>query len=323
MMQTHCRLLAAVLAAFGLAQAGAALAQGQYPSKPQRFIAMGTGFPENTARALGAEISEMTKQQVIVEAKPGANGILAAEFVAKAAPDGYTLLIGTNSTHGANQSLYKQLPYDYVKDFVPVSGISIGMLLAVVNPHVPVKSIAELTALAKRAPGKLTFGSASSSGLAAVEFYKLITGVKITNIPYKTVPQASIDLLAGRIDMMMANLGVVIPHVQAGQLRALAISGRERWGTLPNVPTMQEAGVPGYDWSFWNAAWLPAGTPREIVERTNQLIIAALNRPKVKEYLFTAGSSALPMTSDELMKFQIAEHDKWRKVIVAAGIKAD
>lgn len=323
MVEPIYRVMAAVLAALGLAHTGIALGQEQFPSKPHRFIAMGTGFPENTARVLGAEMYELTRQRVIVEAKPGANGILAAEYVAKAKPDGYTILIGTNSTHAANQSLFKKLPYDYVKDFIPVSGISRGMVLAVVHPQVPAKSIKELTALAKKNPDMLTFGSGSSVSLASVELYKLIAGIKIRNVPYKTVPQASTDLVAGRIDMMMANLGVVMPHVNAGKLRALAISGAQRWPTLPDVPTMQEAGVPGYEWSFWNAAWLPAGTPKEIVARANELFVTVLDRPKVKEYLRNAGSIPFPTTSDELMKFQIAEHDKWRKVILAAGIQAE
>lgn len=323
MVEPIYRVMAAVLAALGLAHTGIALGQEQFPSKPHRFIAMGTGFPENTARVLGAEMYELTRQRVIVEARPGANGILAAEYVAKAKPDGYTILIGTNSTHAANQSLYKKLPYDYVKDFIPVSGISRGMVLAVVHPQVPAKSIKELTALAKKNPDMLTFGSGSSVSLASVELYKLIAGIKIRNVPYKTVPQASTDLVAGRIDMMMANLGVVMPHVNAGKLRALAISGAQRWPTLPDVPTMQEAGVPGYEWSFWNAAWLPAGTPKEIVARANELFVTVLDRPKVKDYLRNAGSVPFPTTSDELMKFQIAEHDKWRKVILAAGIQAE
>ena len=323
MVEAIYRLLAVVVAALGLAYAGIAPGQATFPSKPPRFIAMGTGFPENTARVMGHEMFELTGQRVVVEAKPGANGILAAEYVAKAAPDGYTILIGTNSTHAANQSLYKKLPYDYVKDFIPVSGISHGMVLAVVHPQVPAKSIQELTALARENPDKLTFGSGSSVSLAAVELYKLITGVKIRNVPYKTVPQASTDLIAGRIDMMMANLGVVMPHVTTGRLRALAISGVRRWPVLPDVPTMQEAGVPGYDWTFWNAAWLPAGTPADIVARANELFVTVLARPKMKEYLFNAGSIPFPTTSDELMKFQIAERDKWRKVIVAAGIQAE
>ncbi len=299
------------------------VAQAQFPVKPQRFIAMGVGFPENTARILGAEISEVTRQLVVVEPRSGANGILAAEFVAKAPPDGYTVLIGTNSTHAANPSLYKKLPYDYVKDFAPVSGISVGMLMAVVHPGVPAKTIAELTALARRSPEKLTFGSGSSVGLTSVEFYKLLAGINLTNVPYKTVPQATVDLMAGRIDMMMVNIGGAMPHVQAGKLRALAVTGAQRWPVLADLPTMKEAGVPGYEWTFWNAAWLPAGTPREIVARVNELFVAALARPKMKDYLRNAGSSAFPTTPDELMKFQIAEHDKWRKVILAAGIQAE
>ncbi len=305
-----------------LGQVGTAMAQA-YPSKPQRLIAMGVGFPETTARALGNEISEMTKQAVIVEPRPGANGILAAEYVAKSAPDGYTILIGTNSTHAANQTLYKTLPYDYVKDFIPVSGVSQGVILAVVPPQVAANSIAELTALSKKTPGKLTFGHGSSSSQAAVEYYKLLTGASFTNVPYKTVPQATVDLVAGRLDFMMVNLGVIMPMVKAGKVRALAVSGRQRWPLLPDVPTMQEAGVANYEWSFWLGAWLPAGTAKDVVTRANQLVVAALDRPKVKEYLLNSGSIPFPTTSDELMKYQISEYEKWRKVILAAGIQAD
>ena len=298
-------------------------AQTADPTKPIRFIAMGVGFPENTARVIGNEITAMAKQQIVVDPRPGANGILAAEFVAKAPPDGYTLLVGTNSTHAANPSLYKKLPYDYVKDFAPVSGLSSGMQAVVVHPRVPVKTITELTALARKAPGNLTFGAASSSSHVGVEFYKLLTGVKITNVPYKTIPQATTDLIAGRIDMMVLNLGAAVPQIQAGKLRALAVTGAKRWPSIADVPTMREAGVANYEWTFWNAAWLPAHTPPEIVTRMNEWIVAALDRPKVKEYLFNAGSSAFATTPDELMKFQIAEHDKWRKVIVAAGVQAE
>ena len=321
MSQKQFLIWAATLGVFSLGHN--ALAQSAFPAKPLRFIAMGTGFPENTARFIGNEIAAMTKQLVIVEPRPGANGILAAEFVAKAPPDGYTLLAGTNSTHAANPSLYKKLPYHYIKDFAPVSGISMGMSLAVVNPHVPVKTVAELTTLARKSPGHLTFGSGSSVGLVAVEYYKLVTGINMTNVPYKAVPQAATDLIAGRIDMMILNLGTAMPQVQAGKLRALAVTGAKRWPVLPNTPTMSEAGVPNYEWSFWNAAWLPAGTPVEIVTRMNELLVAALERPKVKEYLFNAGSTAFATTPEELMKFQIAEHDKWRKVILAAKILAE
>ncbi len=316
-------LPALALAALGLAQSGFALSQEPYPSRPQRFIAMGVGFPENTARMIGSEIAELTKHPVIVEAKPGANGILAADFVAKAKPDGYTILIGTNSTHAANQSLYKTLPYDYVKDFIPVSGVSQGILAMVVNPDLPVKSVAELTALARKSPGKLTFGSGSTSTLAAVELYKLITGVKIVNIQYKTVPQANIDLIAGRIDLMIVNLGEATPQIKAGKVRALAVSASHRWPALPDLPTMQEAGVPDYEWSFWLGAWLPAGASKDVVARANELVVAALGKPKVKEYFANVGSVPFPTTSEQLMKYQIAESAKWRKVILAAGIQAE
>jgi tripartite-type tricarboxylate transporter receptor subunit TctC len=311
------------LAMVGACLSAIAQAQTTFPAKPLRFIAMGTGFPENTARVIGNEITAITKQQVIVEPRPGANGILAAEFVAKAPPDGYTLLIGTNSTHAANPSLYKKLPYHYVKDFAPVSGVSIGMSLLVVNPHVPAKTVSQLTTLARKSPGRLTFGSGSTSGLIGVEYYKLATGINLTNVPYKTVPQATTDLIAGRIDLMILNLGAAMPQVQAGKLRALAVTGAKRWPALPDTPTLHEAGVANYEWTFWKAAWLPAGTPAEIVARMNELFVAALERPKVKEYLSNAGSTAFATTPDELMKFQIAEHDKWRKIILAAKIQPE
>lgn len=300
-----------------------AAGQSVFPAKPLRFVAMSTGFPENTARALANEITPVIKQNIVIDPRPGANGILAAEHVARSAPDGYTLLVGTNSTHAANPSLYKKLPYDYVKDFAPVSGISVGMSAFVVNPHVPVKTIGELTALAKKSPTKLTFGHGSSVSLTAIEYYKLLAGIDMLAVPYKTVPQGVTDLIAGRIDIMAANLGAAIPQVKAKRLRALAVTGAMRWPLLPDTPTMQEAGLPNYEWTFWNAAWLPANTPPEIVARMNEWITAALERPRVKDYLLNSGSTAFGTTPDGLMKFQIAEHDKWRKVILAAKIQAE
>lgn len=284
---------------------------------------MSTGFPENTARALGNEITAMAKQNIVVDPRPGANGILAAEHVSRSAPDGYTLLVGTNSTHAANPSLYKKLPYDYVKDFAPVSGISLGMSALVVNPHVPAKTVRELTALARKSPGKLTFGHGSSVSLTAIEYYKLLTGINIVAVPYKTVPQSVTDLIAGRIDVMAANLGAAVPQVQAKRLRAIAVTGATRWPLLPDTPTMHEGGIENFEWTFWNAAWLPANTPPEIVTRVSEWINAALERPRVKDYLLNAGSTAFGTTPEGLMKFQIAEHDKWRKVIVAAKISAE
>lgn len=311
------------LSACAITCGASAHAQSAFPSKPLRFVAMSTGFPENTARALGNEITAMAKQNIVVDPRPGANGILAAEHVSRSAPDGYTLLVGTNSTHAANPSLYKKLPYDYVKDFAPVSGISLGMSALVVNPHVPAKTVRELTALARKSPGKLTFGHGSSVSLTAIEYYKLLTGINIVAVPYKTVPQSVTDLIAGRIDVMAANLGAAVPQVQAKRLRAIAVTGATRWPLLPDTPTMHEGGIENFEWTFWNAAWLPANTPPEIVTRVSEWINAALERPRVKDYLLNAGSTAFGTTPEGLMKFQIAEHDKWRKVIVAAKISAE
>ena len=312
-------MTAAILAS--LQMSGLALAQERFPSKPIRLIACCTGFPETTARVVANDLTELAKQPIIIDVKPGANGILATEYVARATPDGYTVLIGTNSTHAANQSLYKKLPYDYIKDFVPLSGISRGVLVLVINPGIAAKTVAELTALAKKEPGKLTYGSGSSSSLAAMELYKLIANINITNIPYKTSPQVSSDIIGGRLDMMTSNLGTVIPLIQAGKLRARAVTGAQRTSAMPNVPTMHEAGVTDYELTFWNASWLPANTPRAIVDRLNELFVAALKTPKVREYMTATGNDAFPTTSDALLKFQLAEHDKWRKIIVAAGIE--
>ena len=312
-----------VLGMVGLLQASVALAQDAFPSRPVRLVLCCTGFPENTARVLAPEMQEFIKQPVIVDPKPGANGILASEFVAKAAPDGYTILIGTNSTHAANQSLYKKLPYDFIKDFTPVSGISQGMLLFVVNAELPAKNIAELIALAKKQPGKLTFGYGSSSARNGVELFKLLAGIDLQGIPFKTNPQVTTEVLAGRIDMSMNDMGSLTPHVQSGKLRAMGVSGLTRWPTMPDVPTVVESGVSGYSLTFWNAAWLPANVPAPVAARVNAMFVHALNQPKVKEYMLKAGSFSNPTSSDELMKFQIAEEEKWRKIHVAAGVQPE
>ena len=314
------RLATALMLTLAAQAAGAQV----FPNKPLRIIPMGVGFPENTTRVIAVELREITKQPIIVEPKAGANGILASEYVAKQPADGYTILVGTNSTHAANQSLYKSLPYDYVKDFAPLSGISQGYLLAVVNAkNAPARSIAELTAMAKKEPGKLTFGWGGSSPRAGAELYKLLAGIDLQSVPYKTNPQATVDLVGGRLDLMISDFSTLLPHVKSGALRALAVSGKTRLASMPDMPTMAEAGVPNYDMTFWLAAYAPAGTPREIVNRWNEWLVTALKRPKVNEYLTGTGSVAFPTTPDELMKYQVSEYDKWKRIIVAAGIQPE
>ena len=319
-------LVAACIAALGTLGAlatTASLAADSYPSRPIRIIPMGVGFPEGSARALANEINEATKQSVIVEPKPGANGIIASEYVAKQPADGYTILIGTNSTHAANQSLYKKLPYDYVKDFAPVTGVTRGGLVLVVNPKLPVKNVAELVALARAKPDEINFSSANSSSQGGIELLKILTGVKLRNVPYKTSPQASTAVMTGEVDVMMASLGPIAGQVSAGKLKPLAMSSNERWPGLPDVPTMKEAGIPDYELTFWNAAWVPAGTPKEVVTRLNELMVAALKRPKTLEYFRNSGSVSWPTSPEELGRFQVEEYAKWRKIIMAAGIQPE
>lgn len=315
--------LAVALAVCGLAASGAVVAQA-FPNKPLRIIPMGVGFPENTTRVVVAEMQTMINQSIIVEPKPGASGILASDYVAKQPADGYTVLVGTNSTHAANQSLFKKLPYDFIKDFVPISGISNNTLVLVVNPkNIQAKSVAELTAYARANPDKLTFGWGGSSPLASAELYNLLAGIKLRSVPYKTNPQVMIDLVGGRIDMMFSDMVVASPHIKSGSVRALAITNAQRLPFLPDVPTMQEGGVKDYEMSFWLAAYAPAGTPPDVVKRLNELFVAALARPKVVAYFQNSGGVPMPMSSDQLMKFQIAEHAKWKRIVEAAGIKPE
>lgn len=317
------KALVACLAACSIAASLPAWAQEPYPSKPIRFVSCCAGFPENLARMLGPQVSELARQPVVIEVKPGANGILGAEYVAKMPGDGYTVFIGTNSTHAANQTLYTKLPYDWLRDFTPLSGLNRGTLLAVVHPSVPANSIAELTALAKKEPGKLTFGWGSSSARAAVELYKLLAEVKITDVPYKTNPQAATDLIGGRLSMVMGDMITLSPHVAAGKLRPLAVSTAMRAASLPEVPTMQEAGVDGYELTFWNAAYLPAGVPPAVLAKINGWFVTALKSETTREFLQRGGSVPFPTTPEELMAFQLAEFEKWKKIVIAAGIKPE
>lgn len=296
--------------------------QAAWPSQPIKMISCCAGIIDAIARVLGEQMAESAKQAVVVETKAGANGMLAAEFVARSKPDGYTILIGTNSTHAANQSLFKKLPYDYVNDFVPVGGIGQGIIMLVANPALPAQNLAELTAYAKARPGTLTFGWGSSSSRAASHLYRQLAGINIVDVPFKTNPQATTAVVGGQIDMMFADMATSVPLVKAGRLRAMAVSGRTRSSAIPEVPSMAEAGVAGYDMTWWIAAWAPAGTSREVVARLNELLGQAVVTQKTKAYFQTIGVDAFVTTSDELMKFQVAEHDKWRRIITSAGIEA-
>jgi len=320
------RALAIVAATLACAAAGPASAQAPaYPAKAITFIvpfAAGSAT-DQLARALGQSVTTDTKQPVVVDNKAGASGMIAAQAAAKAPADGYTVLITTNTTHAANEHLYKKLSYDPVKDFAPVTGLGKGGQVLVVNAGAPYKSVAELLAFAKKNPGKLSFGSGSSSSRMAGEMLKQLADVDILHVPYKSNPLAITDLLGGQIDMMITDTSTGVPQIKAGKLRALGYSTQKRGAQLPDVPTIAEAGVKGYDMGYWFAAYVPAGTPAPVVARLNELLAHATKSEAARLFFTNAGSEAWTTTPEELAKFQAAETQKWGKVIKAAGIEPE
>ena len=315
------QLLAALASACTLP---AAWAQ-PYPARPLSFIvpfAAGSAT-DQLARALGQSITEQTQQAVVVDNKAGASGMMAAQAAARAAADGYTVLITTNTTHAANEHLYRKLPYDAVKDFAPVTGLGKGGQVLVVNAASPYKSVAELLAYARRNPGKLSFGSGSSSSRVAGEMFKQLSGTEILHVPYKSNPNAITDLLGGQIDLMITDTSTGVPQVKAGKLRALGYSALKRSTQLPEVPTINEAGVKGYDMGYWFAAYVPAGTPAPVVARLGELLHQATRSAAAKAFFDAAGSEAWITTPQELARFQAAETQKWGQVIKAAGIEPE
>jgi len=320
------RALATAAATLALALAGTASAQAPaYPAKAITFIvpfAAGSAT-DQLARALGQSVTTDTKQPVVVDNKAGASGMIAAQAAAKAPADGYTVLITTNTTHAANEHLYKKLSYDPVKDFAPVTGLGKGGQVLVVNASSPYKSVADLLAAAKKDPGKLSFGSGSSSSRMAGEMLKQLAHVDILHVPYKSNPLAITDLLGGQIDLMITDTSTGVPQIKAGKLRALGYSTQKRGAQLPDVPTIAEAGVKGYDMGYWFAAYVPAGTPAPVVARLNELLAHATKSAAAKSFFDNAGSEAWSTTPEELAKFQAAETQKWGKVIKAAGIEPE
>jgi tripartite-type tricarboxylate transporter receptor subunit TctC len=311
----------AVAAAGGIA---AATAQ-EYPAKSVTFfVPFAAGSATDTlARSLGRGVTAETRQNVVIDNRPGASGFIATQAVAKAAPDGYTVLIATNTTHAANEHLFKKIPYDPVKDFTPVTTLARGGQVMVVNPRVPVKTVKEFIALAKRQPGKLTFGSGSSSSRVASELFQQMAGLQLVHVPYKSNPMAVTDLVGGHIDMMITDVVTGLPQVQAGKLRALGVSSPQRLPNVPELPTIAEAGVKGYELTFWFAAYTPAKTPPAVVARLRELFIGATKHSSAQSFFKTTGIEPWTTTSAELAKFQLSESVKWAKVIKAAGIEPE
>ena len=280
-----------------------------FPEKPITFIvpfAAGSAT-DQLARAIAQGVTLESKQSVVIDNKPGANAFIGAQAAKAAKADGYTVFITTNTTHAANEHLFKRLPYDPVKDFEPVTALGRGGQIMVVNPSLPVNSVTDFIKLAKAQPGKLSFGSGSSSSRTAGELFKQMTGTYIVNIPYRSNPPAVTDLIGGQIDMMITDMATGLPQVKAGKLKALGVSTKKRSPLAPEVPTIDEAGVKGYEMTYWFAAYVPAGTPAPVIARLNKLLVNA------------AHSS----TAEELRKFQAAESLKWGRIIKSAGIEPE
>lgn len=301
-------------------------AAAEFPEKPIRLVvpfASGTAT-DQLARALGQAITQETRHQVIVDNKPGGNGFIGANEAARAAPDGYTVFITTNTTHAAAEHLYKKLPYDPVKDFVPVTGLGKGGQVMVVNAQSPVKTVSEFVAQAKKDPGKITFGSGSSSSRVAGELFQQLADVKLLHVPYKSNTFAVTDLLGGQIDMMITDTSTGLPHVKSGKLRALGYSAKTRSSLAPEIPTIEEAGVKGYDIGYWFAAYAPAKTPPAVVSRLNELLTRAAKSQSAKAAFYAqSGVDVFVTTPEELARFQADETRKWGEIIRKAGIEKE
>ncbi|MGE5522964.1 MAG: Bug family tripartite tricarboxylate transporter substrate binding protein [Rhodospirillaceae bacterium] len=314
-------LAAALLAAIDCTSAAA---QG-YPDKSIVFVvpfAAGSAT-DGVARIVGQEVTRESGQRVVVDDRPGANGFIGAQLVAKAAPDGYTAFVTTNTTHAANQHLFKQIPYDPVRDYAPVTALAKGYQVMVVNPRVPAKTVRDFTALAKKTPGRLTFGEGSSSARVAVELYQQMSGAKLVHVPYKSNPLGITDLIGGQIDVMIVDIPTGLPQVQSGRLRGLAVTSRARLPQTPDLPTMNEAGIEGYEMSYWFAAYLPAKTPVPVVKRLNELMVKAVATDAVKSFFAKNALESYTTTPEQLAAFQDAETEKWGRIIRAAGIQPE
>jgi tripartite-type tricarboxylate transporter receptor subunit TctC len=318
------RFLTRVLAAAAAALAcSATMAQG-YPDKPIKAVvpfAAGSAT-DQIGRAFAQKMQEALGQPIVIDNKPGVNGMLGADAVAKAAPDGYTLLIGTNSTNAALKSLMKQLPYDQDKAFAPVAYMGSVPLIMAVHPDVPVKTLKEFVDLAKAKPGSINYASASTSQLVSTEMLAGMTGIQLTNVPYKSGPAAMTDLIGGVVQMFSADFAVMLPQVKAGKVRGLAVTSTKRSAAVPDLPSVNEAlGIKDYELIAYFAMYVPAGTPPDVIAKLNKAANAAANSKEVQEKFAGIGFAVEPGTPEDLAKRGVTETAKWAKAIKDAKIE--
>ena len=323
-LRRHALALAAALACAALT----AGAQAQtYPEKPIRMvIPFAAGGPSDVVgRVVGQKLSDVLKQPVVVENRVGATGGIGAEMVAKSAPDGYTLFMSSSSVMAANPVLNTKIPYDPIRDFAPISLTSTIDNVLVVHPTVPARTVSELIAYAKANPNKLTY---SSSGIGStyhlsVELLNAQTGTKMLHVPYKGAAPAALDLLAGNISLMVDNLSSALPNIKTGKVHALGVASQKRIKDLPDVPTIAESGVPGYEVIIWTALYAPAKTPRDVITTLNRALVTIMGTPDMQERFGKLGMNAVSSTPEHLLEYNKSDLAKWGKVVKDANIKME
>ena len=324
-MHRRCALRA-VFAATVLAVAPAVLAQ-PYPAKPVKIVVpfAAGGAVDILTRVLSEKLAPALGQQIVVEPMVGAGGNIGSAAVAKAAPDGYTLLMATTGTHTINPGLYKNMPFDALKDFAPITLVASVPNILVVHPDVPVKSVNELVALAKSQPGKLnfaSFGHGTSNHLSG-ELFKSVAGVDVVHVPYKSAPQAVLEIVGGQVNFAFVNAPLALPQVRAGKLRALAVTGARRSPAVPDLPTMAEAGLPEFVVESWYGLMAPAGTPEPVIRRIRDETLKVLARPDLVEAFAKQGADVVTSTPAEFSTMVASEKDRWAEVIRRSGAKID
>lgn len=296
-----------------------------YPAKPVRIIVpFAPGGPSDLlARTFGQKLSAAWGQPVVVDNRGGASGVLGTEAAAKSAPDGYTLLVGSNGTHGINASLYPRLPYDTVKDFAPITRLAQVPFIVVAHPSVPATNVRELVRLARARPSQVSCSTGGSPSQLAAELFRSMSGIRLLVVPYKGAALAIGDVIGGQVSMTFAGVALALPQVQAGRLRALGVTGPSRSAVAPDVPTVSEAGVPGFEVTTWYGLFAPAGTPAAVVERLNGDVIKAGQLADVRERLLTQAFEPLadtPAAFDQLIR---AEISKWARVVKESGARVE
>jgi tripartite-type tricarboxylate transporter receptor subunit TctC len=315
--------MASAIALLSITPAAAAQAARGYPERPIRLLIAQApgGNADIIARALADGLAERLGQSIVADNRPGASGIIATETTVRAAPDGYTILL-VPSSFGVNPAVTRKLPYDQLRDLAPITLVASAPNVLVVGPALPIKSVADLVKAAKANPGKLTYGSSGNLGSPhlAGELFELMTGTDMVHVPYKGAATAMVDLIGGRISLSFASLPSAISHIRGGRLTAIAVTSEKRFPLTPDLPTVSESGLPGFETTAWQGLVAPAKTPAAIIQRLNAEAVQVLNQPVMRERLTQNGAVAVGSTPEELWAFARAQIEKWAKVIKAAGI---